>query len=124
MRAGLTAGLVALGILAAAAPAEARGGRGGFLAAMVASRAVAAAGRTGTVHTDKAHTGKAEDLRLRVAAADAGGPEPMVTGTTGRAAPATAGQAVPGPGEVAPVKARPRCPGRLFGSGAGFCEIN
>jgi hypothetical protein len=55
---------------------------------------------------------------VQTAAVEAGGPEPMTTGTT---APVMRREAAPAP---APVPAKPWCTGRVFGSGAGFCAIN
>ncbi|MCF4128651.1 hypothetical protein [Methylobacterium sp. SyP6R] len=113
MRAGLMAGLVALGILVAAAPAEARGRRGGGGVFFVTSRSHAV--------TAEPRTALGPEPRLRTAAADAGGPEPMTTGTT---APIPTREAAPAPSS-APAPLRPWCAtGRVFGSGAGFCAIN
>lgn len=62
-----------------------------------------------------------EEPRLRTAAADAGGPEPMTTGTT---APVAAREAAP-VRVSAPAPAQPWCAtNRVFGSGMGFCAIN
>ncbi|BAQ48125.1 MULTISPECIES: hypothetical protein [Methylobacterium] len=107
MRAGLMLGLTALGILAAASPAEAKGRRGGF--SFIARSHAAPAGAPAA----------AEAPRLRTASAD--GPEPMTTGTTAPPAPRVAAPA-PAP---SPAPAKPWCTtGRVFGSGAGFCAIN
>jgi hypothetical protein len=108
MRAGLVLGLVALGgvavsALAASAPAEAKGRRGTVFVARS--------------HDAPSHT-PVEPPRVQTAAVEAGGPEPMTTGTT---APVTRREAAPAP---APVPAKPWCTGRVFGSGAGFCAIN
>ncbi|AWN47877.1 hypothetical protein DK419_17390 [Methylobacterium terrae] len=111
MRAGLVLGLVGLGIVAAANPAEARGRRGGgfFVTRSHAAPAEAPATRA------------QEAPRMRTAAAAE--PEPMTTGTTTpvAAAPTPRAEAAPAP---APAPARPWCTGRVFGSGAGFCAIN
>lgn len=108
MRAGLMVGLAALGVLAAAAPAEAKGRRGGF-SFITRSHAAPAA----------APVVASEMPRLRTAAAD--GPEPITTGTT---APVIRRDAAPAPAP-SPAPAKPWCTtGRVFGSGAGFCAIN
>lgn len=114
MRAGLMLGLVAVGIVAAALPAEARGRRGGGGVFFVSTRSHAAPAETSPVRAP------AQEPRTYMAAADAGGPEPMTTGTT---AAAVRPEAAPAPVR-APVPARPWCTGRVFGSGAGFCAIN
>ncbi|QRE77592.1 hypothetical protein [Methylobacterium aquaticum] len=113
MRADLTVGLVVLGILAAVAPAEARGRRGGTGIVFVS--------RGGQAGTAMPPAAPEEEPRLRTAAADAGGPEPMTTGTT---MPVAVREPAPRPAP-APVPARPWCStGRVFGSGAAFCAIN
>ena len=112
MRAGLMVGLVALGILAAAAPAEARGRRGGGIF-LFSSRSHAAPAETLPAGAP------AQEPRMRTAA-DAGGPEPITTGTT---LPVARREAAPAP-VPATVPAQPWCTGRVFGSGAGFCAIN
>ncbi|SFV14848.1 hypothetical protein SAMN02799631_05971 [Methylobacterium sp. 174MFSha1.1] len=111
MRAGLMVGLVALGSLAAAAPAEARGRRGGAVFFFSSRSHAAPAERV---------TGQApvQEPRTRTAAAEAGGPEPITTGTT---LPVVPREAAPAP---VPAPARPWCTGRVFGSGEGFCAIN
>lgn len=110
MRAGLVLGLVGLGIVAAANPAEARGRRGGLFI----TRSHAAPAETPAARAPDAP-------RVRMAAASE--PEPMTTGTTTpvAAAPAPRAGTTPTP---APSPARPWCTGRVFGSGAGFCAIN
>ncbi|GJD59940.1 hypothetical protein [Methylobacterium frigidaeris] len=113
MRAGLTVGLVALSILAAAEPAEARGRRGGIV--FVAGRNHAAPAETSAARIP------GQEPWMRTAAADAGAPEPMTTGT---AVPVVRREMNPPPNPT-PVPARPWCiTGRVFGSGAGFCAIN
>ncbi len=113
MRAGLTIGLVALAVLAAAAPAEARGRRGGFGIFFVSSRSHAAPAEPRAF--------RAQEPRLRTATADESGPEPMTTGAT---APVVTREAAPAR-SPAPAPAQPWCAtNRVFGSGAGFCAIN
>ncbi|AWN53257.1 hypothetical protein [Methylobacterium sp. 17Sr1-1] len=112
MHAGLTVGLVALGILAAVAPAEARGRRGGGGVFFVSGRSHAAPAERSTGRAP------AQEPRTRTAAAEAGGPEPMTTGAT---LPVVPREAAPAP---VPAPARPWCTGRVFGSGEGFCAIN
>lgn len=109
MRAGLMVGLVALGIVA---PAEARGLRGGGGVIVVSTRSHAARAETSSAQIP------AQAPRMRMAADEAGGPEPITTGTTLPVAPR---EAAPAP---VPAPVRPRCTGRVFGSGAGFCAIN
>ncbi|MGX7705123.1 hypothetical protein [Methylobacterium sp. Gmos1] len=113
MRTGLMLGLVAVGIVAAV-PAEARGRRGGGGVFFVSSRSHAAPAETSPARAPAA------EPRTYVAAADAGGSEPMTTGAT---VAAVRPAAAPAPVR-APVPVRPWCTGRVFGSGAGFCAIN
>jgi hypothetical protein len=113
MRTGLVLGLFALGMAAAANPAEARGRRGGFFFI----------GRSHAAPADAPASRAPEAPRIRTAAA--GGPEPMTTGTTAPVpAPAVTRREAAPPPAPAPVPARPWCTGRVFGSGAGFCAIN
>lgn len=116
MRIVLVTVLIGLLGLAATAPVEARGGRAGFL-----GKGRIASGPAPTPAVSLRGTLPLAAPAIRGPAAETG------TGFRGRAGPREAAPAEPSAAVVlAPRQAQPAWCGsqRVFGSGAGFCEVN